>query len=136
MKSIFDYKFRFYTSKMNEICLHCHLLYFSSIILIQFQTMCWKKNQSWSFQLYILLWAELSNCFLSFFSLFSNAYSISSCDNFCFAATVENKNHYQWTLKCEIWAMEIWNFVLLKEFYCQLKIFQPEKLKNCHHCLN
>ena len=23
----------FYTSKMNEICLHCHLLYFSSIIL-------------------------------------------------------------------------------------------------------
>ena len=33
MKLIFDYKFRFYTSKMNEICLHCHLLYFSSIIL-------------------------------------------------------------------------------------------------------
>ena len=33
MKSIFDYKFRFYTLKMNEICLHCHLLYFSSIIL-------------------------------------------------------------------------------------------------------
>ena len=30
MKLIFDYKFRFYTSK---ICLHCHLLYFSSIIL-------------------------------------------------------------------------------------------------------
>ena len=26
-------KFRFYTSKMNEICLHCHMLYFSSIIL-------------------------------------------------------------------------------------------------------
>ena len=33
MKLIFDYKFRFYTSKMNEICLHCHWLYFSSIIL-------------------------------------------------------------------------------------------------------
>ena len=33
MKSIFDYKFRFYTSKLNEICLQCHLLYFSSIIL-------------------------------------------------------------------------------------------------------
>jgi hypothetical protein len=33
MKLIFDYKFRFYTSKMNEICLHCHLLYFFSIIL-------------------------------------------------------------------------------------------------------
>ena len=33
MKLIFDYKFRFYTSKMNEICLYCHLLYFSSIIL-------------------------------------------------------------------------------------------------------
>ena len=33
MKFIFDYKFRFYTSKMNEICLHCHLFYFSSIIL-------------------------------------------------------------------------------------------------------
>ena len=29
----FDYKFRFYASKMNEICLHFHLLYFSSIIL-------------------------------------------------------------------------------------------------------
>ena len=33
MKFIFDYKFRFYTSKMNEICLHCHWLYFSSIIM-------------------------------------------------------------------------------------------------------
>ena len=33
MKLIFDYKFRFHTSKMNEICLHCHLLYFSSIVL-------------------------------------------------------------------------------------------------------
>ena len=44
MKSIFDYKFRFYTSKMNEVCLHCHLLYFSSIILSfgldLFRTMC------------------------------------------------------------------------------------------------
>jgi hypothetical protein len=28
----FYYKFRFYTSKLNEICLHCHWLYFSSII--------------------------------------------------------------------------------------------------------
>ena len=27
------YIFRFYTSKINEICLHCHWLYFSSIIL-------------------------------------------------------------------------------------------------------
>ena len=33
MKLIFDYKFRFYTSKLNEICLHCHWLYFSSIIM-------------------------------------------------------------------------------------------------------
>ena len=33
MKLVFDNKFRFHTSKMNEICLHCHLLYFSSIIL-------------------------------------------------------------------------------------------------------
>ena len=33
MKFIFDYKFRFYKSKMNEICLHCHWLYFSSIIM-------------------------------------------------------------------------------------------------------
>ena len=33
MKLIFDYKFRFYTSKMNEICLHCRWLYFSSIIM-------------------------------------------------------------------------------------------------------
>ena len=33
MESIFDHKFRFYTSKMNEICLHCHWLYFSSIIM-------------------------------------------------------------------------------------------------------
>ena len=33
MKLIFNYKFRFYSSKMNEICLHCHWLYFSSIIL-------------------------------------------------------------------------------------------------------
>ena len=33
MKLIFDYKFRFYTSKMNDICLHCHWLFFSSIIL-------------------------------------------------------------------------------------------------------
>ena len=31
MKLIFDYKFRFYTSKMNEIWLQCHLLYFSSL---------------------------------------------------------------------------------------------------------
>ena len=30
---IFVYKFRFYTSKMNEICLHCHWLYFSSITM-------------------------------------------------------------------------------------------------------
>ena len=34
MKLIFDFKFRFYNLKINEICLHCHLLYFSSIILI------------------------------------------------------------------------------------------------------
>ena len=27
------YKFRFYTSKLNEIRLHCHWLYFSSIIM-------------------------------------------------------------------------------------------------------
>ena len=27
-----DVQFRLYTSKMNEICLHCHLLDFSSII--------------------------------------------------------------------------------------------------------
>ena len=27
------HQFRFYTSKMNEICLHCHWLYFSSIIM-------------------------------------------------------------------------------------------------------
>ena len=33
MKLNFDYKFRFYKSKINEICLHCHLLYFYSIIL-------------------------------------------------------------------------------------------------------
>ena len=33
MKLIFDFKFRFYTSKMNEICLHCHCLFFPSIIL-------------------------------------------------------------------------------------------------------
>ena len=33
MKFIFDYKFRFYKSKTNEICLHCHWLYFSSIII-------------------------------------------------------------------------------------------------------
>jgi hypothetical protein len=37
---IFDYKFRFYTSKMNEICLHCHWLYFSSIILSFGQCEC------------------------------------------------------------------------------------------------
>ena len=29
----FDYKLRFYISKMNEICLRCHWFYFSSIIL-------------------------------------------------------------------------------------------------------
>jgi len=28
-----DYKFRFYTSRMNESCLHCHWLHFSSFIL-------------------------------------------------------------------------------------------------------
>ena len=28
MKLIFDSKFRFYTSRMNESCLHCHWLYF------------------------------------------------------------------------------------------------------------
>ena len=33
MKLMFNYKFRFYTSKLNEICLHCHWLYFSSIIM-------------------------------------------------------------------------------------------------------
>ena len=33
MKLIFDYKFRFYTSTMNEICLHCYWLYYSSIVL-------------------------------------------------------------------------------------------------------
>ena len=33
MKLFFYYKFRFYTSKLNEICLHCHWLYFSSIIM-------------------------------------------------------------------------------------------------------
>ena len=33
MKFIFDYKFRFYKSKTNEICLHCHWLYFFSIII-------------------------------------------------------------------------------------------------------
>ena len=33
MKLIFDYKFRLYTSKLNEICLHCHWLYFSPIIM-------------------------------------------------------------------------------------------------------
>ena len=36
MKLIFDYKFRYYTSKMNEICLHCHLLYFSSMWTLTF----------------------------------------------------------------------------------------------------
>ena len=43
MKLIFDYKFRFYTSKMNEICLHCHLLYFSSIILSFGQCVRWAR---------------------------------------------------------------------------------------------
>ena len=33
MKLIFYYKFRFYTSRMIEICLYCHWLYFSSFIL-------------------------------------------------------------------------------------------------------
>ena len=33
MKLFFDYKFIFYMSKMNEICLHCHWLYFSSITM-------------------------------------------------------------------------------------------------------
>ena len=33
MKSFFENKFRFYTPKMNRICLHCHWLYFSSILL-------------------------------------------------------------------------------------------------------
>ena len=36
MKLIFDYKFRFYLSKMNEICLHCHQLYLSLIIFMGF----------------------------------------------------------------------------------------------------
>ena len=38
MKLISDYTFRFHTSKMNEICLHCHWLYFSSI------TVCTQYN--------------------------------------------------------------------------------------------
>ena len=33
MTLFFDYKFRFHTSKMNEIYLHCHWLYFSCVIL-------------------------------------------------------------------------------------------------------
>ena len=39
MKLIFDYKFRFYKSKMNEICLYCHLLYFF-FNHIEFRTIC------------------------------------------------------------------------------------------------
>ena len=42
MKLIFDYKFRFYSSKMNEICFNVHWLYFSSIILSLVQCFaCW-----------------------------------------------------------------------------------------------
>ena len=41
MKLISDYKFGFYTSKMNEICLHRHWLYFSSIILSFGQCVRW-----------------------------------------------------------------------------------------------
>ena len=37
---IFDYKFRLYTSRINEFCPHCHWLYF---IHIEFWTMCFKK---------------------------------------------------------------------------------------------
>ena len=47
MKLIFDYKFRSYTSKMNEICLHCHWLYFSSITMSFGQgeyTQFWNKR--------------------------------------------------------------------------------------------
>ena len=44
MKLIFDYKFRFYTSKMNEIFLYYHWLYFSSFILCLGQS-GWEKGQ-------------------------------------------------------------------------------------------
>ena len=49
MKLIFDDKFRFYTSKMNEICLQCHLLYFSLIILSFGQCVYdpWKTCRNW-----------------------------------------------------------------------------------------
>jgi hypothetical protein len=39
MKLNLDYKFRFYTSRINEICLHCHWLYFF-FNHIEFWTMC------------------------------------------------------------------------------------------------
>ena len=42
MKSNFDHKFRFYASKINEICLHCHWLYFSSFILSFRQCVRWQ----------------------------------------------------------------------------------------------
>ena len=53
----FYYEFRFYTSKLNEICPHCHWLYFSSIILsfrqgvqsyrlfLKMQSTCHQLNQ-------------------------------------------------------------------------------------------
>ena len=46
MKLIFYCKFRFYTSKLNEICLHCHWLYFSSIIISFGQGGIWVINLS------------------------------------------------------------------------------------------
>ena len=53
----FYYEFRFYTSKLNDICPHCHWLYFSSIILsfrqgvqsyrlfLKMQSTCHQLNQ-------------------------------------------------------------------------------------------
>ena len=90
------------------------------------------KNSIVSFQLYILLWAELSNCFLSIFSLFSNAYSISSCDNFCFAAKIEKKSllmnfEMQNTINGNL------KFCPSERILQSGKKFRPEMLKNCHN---
>ena len=76
MKLIFDNKFRFYTSKMNEICLHCHWLCFSSIIL-SFGQCVWCTVRSFCCMfcmIYVKHQARDKNKLLKLFSIFDLQY--------------------------------------------------------------
>ena len=135
MKLIFDYKFRFYTSKMNEICLHCHWLYFSSIILSYGQ--CGQsliRNFIWKHWVACAWGQKVSTC-IFFLAMQWKKFSIHLETDGSFRLPVSKLNNTVFFADRCFLSKKLFFFQLIwSKAFCQKNIFIL--VKQTWHCLS